>query len=498
MEAIIKASLKLQFSTELVQYQSLIILTLVIYWIAARWNALRERYSPQNMGLGLFAVIFGFGTFAAVVFAVDWGTEYLLLAITLGLGIALALSDTAISICFFLALLFLRPWEIMTEPNDHFALLPKLTMAFCIGNALLRWAKTRAFNFKWNRTATALVGFATWAFITTFKGGNMAENQALFFDNFFKCVFLFLLILNALDSREEINLIIWTIVITMFGVGVASIYRTSLLAQALEGIAVLKVRLSGFGAFENSNDIAALMVMILPFSLMPLIRKNIAIPVKIFCLSMVGIIIECIRLSQSRGALMGVVAIIGIMILSTMKNRKMAIILAALGVAGVLAVASVSSRSEADLAESKEIRMVYIQTGLMMGVKNPVFGVGFNSYANRFFEYATGAVDGAEHRTAHNSWVLAFGETGFLGFLLFASVYFTSLYNAFQFRKEKAEFFLAIVGYGIAMTFLSHTYFIYPYVLYALSGVASRLYGRPEPEKNTLASATLLPEPQSN
>lgn len=475
MEAIVKASLKLQFTAELIHYESLILLALVVFWIASRWEALKERYSANNMGLALFGVVFGFGAFAAGAFAYDWGSEYTLLAITLGLGISLALSDAAISICFFLALLFLRPWEIKVD-NEFFGILPKLSMSLCIANALLRWAKQRAFNFKWNQTAAALVAFATWAFITTFKGGNAPEHQSVFFDNFFKCVFLYLLILNAMDSKEEITSIIWTIIITMFGIGLASIYRTSITTTALQGIATQKVRLLGFAAFENSNDIAALMVMVLPFALIPIVRAGSNIFVRLFSVAMVGVVFECIRLSQSRGALLGCVAIIGVMILSTMKNRKLAIILAALGATGILAVASVSGRSEADLSESKEIRMVYIQTGIMMGTKNPIFGVGFDGYADNFFIYATGAVDGAEHRTAHNSWVLAFGETGLPGLLLFASVYFSALLGAYRYRKEKTEFFLSIIGYGIAMTFLSHTYFIYPYVLYALSGVAARQF----------------------
>lgn len=494
MKEIITASLKIKFAQEIIQYQSLILMALVTYWIAARWDAIKQRFSPEGMGPTLFWLITAFSVFFGVVCAVDWGTEYVLLAATIALGVALAMFDSAISICFFIALLFMRPWEIIKD-NDYFGVLPKLTMSLCIANLLLGYARKKTVTLRWNRTATFLFAYAGWCYLTTMKSSNPGLYQTIFFDNFFKCTFLFTLILNMMDSVEEINLVLWTMVITMFGVGFVSIYQTAETAEALQHVLTEKVRLMGFGAFSNSNDIGALMVMIFPFAFVPLVQKGSKLFTRVLSGTVVAMVFECVRLSQSRGAMLGVAAILGFVALSTIKNRKAAIALAIVGALGVGAVAKVSGgRSEADLNESSEIRMVYIQTGLMMGLKNPVFGVGFEGYGDNFNAYQTKAVaDTIGHRTAHNSWILALAETGFLGLFLYAAVFFSALVSSWRFVGQRPEFFLAIVGYGIAMTFLSHTYFIYPYLMYGLQGVAARLYGEEREAEAEKALAKLSP-----
>ena len=81
-----------------------------------------------------------------------------------------------------------------------------------------------------------------------------------------------------------------------------------------------------------------------------------------------------------------------------------------------------------------------------------------------------------ERRKAHNSWVLAFAETGFLGLFLYVLSFGTSVKFAAQIRNEAPEYLLCILGYGIVMTFLSHTYLLYPLLLYGIIGCANRIY----------------------
>ncbi len=70
--------------------------------------------------------------------------------------------------------------------------------------------------------------------------------------------------------------------------------------------------------------------------------------------------------------------------------------------------------------------------------------------------------------TAHSSWVLALGEGGFAALFLFASLWIYGAFAAWKIRLDQPEYFLGIAGYGMAITFLSHTYLLYPYILLAL------------------------------
>jgi hypothetical protein len=109
-----------------------------------------------------------------------------------------------------------------------------------------------------------------------------------------------------------------------------------------------------------------------------------------------------------------------------------------------------------------------------MVVHSPIFGVGFSGYPMEFEHYAPRFIESGV-RTAHSSWFLALAETGFLGFALFLGLFLWALRTSWNLRKIFPELFFATLGYGIAMSFLSHTYAIYFYILLGVVFVASRL-----------------------
>ncbi len=492
------ATLRVGFADTLAQFEAAILCMLAVYWSFSRWEAIRAKFSRENLGPTMLGVIILFSLFLGTMFTIEWGTEFFGLAAMLACCIALGLCDTSISICVFLALLFLRPWEII-QNNDYFAVLPRLTMSLCLVNGMIDYTKRGRIKIEWNRTASFLMGFAVWLLLTTVKSGNPEEAMSFFFDVVFKDIFLFVLILNLVKTPQELDLIVWTIVITMCGVGVASVYQTwqymdspmlAALSGALTGAEGEEVRLLGFGAFENSNDIGAIMVMVLPFMIVPVLNSAANRWVRLGSLIAIVIDAGCIFMCKSRGAQLGVVASIGIYSFVKMKNRKHAVGMVVLALLASAGASQLSSRNEADLDESKRFRVIYLETGIVMGLKNPILGVGFNGYGDAFTRYQTGEVESTDHRTAHNSWVLAFGETGGVGLALFLAFFGSVGLLAWKIRKQKPEFLMALVGYGIAMSFLSHTYLIYPYLLCVLICVAYAQYGGKSDEALPAAGGT--------
>jgi O-antigen ligase len=135
----------------------------------------------------------------------------------------------------------------------------------------------------------------------------------------------------------------------------------------------------------------------------------------------------------------------------------------------------ISNRSSEDLEGSSAGRKTYLKAGIRMGFLNPIFGVGFNAFPESLQRYSTESLEESKQMTAHNSWVLAFAETGPIGLILFTATFVMTLMLAWQIYAAQPEFLLALVGYGVSIFFLSHTYLIYPYLLYALVHVANRL-----------------------
>jgi len=103
--------------------------------------------------------------------------------------------------------------------------------------------------------------------------------------------------------------------------------------------------------------------------------------------------------------------------------------------------------------------------GIMMIKSNPLFGVGFNMYMNDL------------PQTAHNSYILAAAELGFVGLFFWMALIYCS-YKGLSIVQDKSielrpyayGLQSGLIGFCSAAFFLSRTYVIIPYMLFALSG----------------------------
>jgi O-antigen ligase len=110
------------------------------------------------------------------------------------------------------------------------------------------------------------------------------------------------------------------------------------------------------------------------------------------------------------------------------------------------------------LEASQENRITYWKAATKIALHHPIFGVGYDEFPANVWQ----------HQTAHSSWFLAFAESGLIGGWLFILFFLYVLRTAWRNRERWPAQLFAIVGYGVTMTFLSHTYLIYPYVLSGL------------------------------
>jgi hypothetical protein len=467
------ALFSIHFKRLLIQAQGAILFSLALYWLTALWGPIRKRMSSSNGNAIWFLLCVLFGTFLGAVSALDWGSEFLLVGVSIGLSVALALFHPTVALCLMMSLLFLRPWELV-QNSDYFLMLPKLTFVICFAQTIMATATRKKVMPHWCFTASALMAYALWVLITTFKAPDPSQAQSEYFDQFFKSAFLYVTILNAIETREDLNVLIGTVIITFLGVGLICLFQTMGYAEISQKG---DVRLMGFGAFGNTNDIAALMVLVFPFSLMVFLRKEGSSPVlRALGLMLSIVVLVALILAKSRASVMalgGSLCLYGVL---KVKSKAITTAFIALLVLSVPLFAALSHRNEEDLTESSASRFTYIKTGLVMGAKNPVFGVGYNRYQDMFESYATEILYEWGHRTAHNSWILAFAETGLTGVVLFATVFFSAFRASWRVFPRAPEFMLAMTGYGICITFLSHTYLLYPYMLYGLVGCADRLY----------------------
>ena len=174
--------------------------------------------------------------------------------------------------------------------------------------------------------------------------------------------------------------------------------------------------------------------------------------------------------SQSRGALLGLFAVFGALAMIKITNKKVMALAVTIGLIGTIGAFSFMNRDSEDVEGSTSNRKIYWKAGFNMAVRNPAFGVGFWGFPKNLPAYVDGGNGGTEkeNMTAHSSWVLAMGEGGFTALILFLSLWIYAAFSAWKIRKNHPEYFMGIAGYGMCITFLSHTYLLYPYILLSM------------------------------
>lgn len=389
------------------------------------------------------------------------------LGIVVSVGISLSLLSPSCAVNVFVAFLLTRPWEL-GEPNALLLLIPKLCAGISMASWLLQALVLRKLAIHWSRPATLFAGWIVWITADTLvQGGDV---QAII-ENFFPTVTVAFLLYNTPRQLVDLALVRSTILTSITGVLANAYYLTLTHSSLAHG-----GRLETVGYWSNSNDLGALISIALPIVATTFFmgRPERLEGSKPTAFIVLILFLIAIWHTQSRATLLGAgisMAIAGAMAI----DRRYILLKICIGVGliiGALGAMVLVSRSESDLEGSSASRKAMIIAGLKMTRHSPILGVGFQQFPKRFDDFATSFIETGE-RTAHNSWILAMGETGLPGFALFTGLMLTILLYAWRIRAQYPVLFVTFVSYLFTMTFLSHTYLFLPYLLagWVLGGV---------------------------
>jgi putative inorganic carbon (hco3(-)) transporter len=232
-------------------------------------------------------------------------------------------------------------------------------------------------------------------------------------------------------------------------------------AQDTSGRYFLRLRSLGF--LNDPNDFAQFMVMVLP--LLWWTHSPGRWMRNLFVLGIPAVMLGyAIYLTQSRGALLGVAAVLLLAahrFLGTVKT----VILVLMAVAA-MGIVSFGGRELSTNEESAAQRIDAWYAGWNMLKAKPLFGVGYGN----FLDY--------NHLTAHNSFVLCFSELGLFGYFAWLGLIvltFMGLNRAIQLapldtpeRNLTVMLRASLVAYLACAWFLSRTYQPGLYVVLAL------------------------------
>jgi O-antigen ligase len=174
------------------------------------------------------------------------------------------------------------------------------------------------------------------------------------------------------------------------------------------------VRIRGTGIFNDPNDLAMSLLIVFPFLFTAVVSPNPGLTRRLGGFVALGILAYALYLTQSRGGLVGLAGLCAAYAYRRF-GRRLGLILATVVVGASLVVLAFGQSRLSRLESSEASAQGRVQAwsaGLEMVRSKPVMGVG----AGQFTEY--------HERVAHNSFVHAFAETGFVGGFFFVGMFY--------------------------------------------------------------------------
>jgi putative inorganic carbon (HCO3(-)) transporter len=393
-----------------------------------------------------------------------------LLGLELAAGITLSFFHPINALCFMIHLMILRPWEI-APANPLLPLIPRFGVTLCVLSALIHPRARARLEWRNLRGVTFLVGFSGWLLVSILKTPSITASLSTWFDTYFKVLTVFGMALCLVDGERSVRELELTLVLSSLSLMACGLY------QFLSG-GMTSGRLKMSGMLSDPNDMGAFIVMALPFALVPAFDEAAGLGARAAGILYAGLAAAVVWLTRSRGTMLALAAQFLAVRLVRSKRRTGLILTAVMLGVGYIGLISLVPRDQGDMEESQASRLTFWKTAANMAVHNPLLGVGFDQYPDNYMDYAVGTIYERGHRTAHSSWFLALGESGFVGFGLFCAFFVSVARVAWRNRLKRPAQLYAVAGYGVAMSFLSHTYSLYLYLLMALvlasSGVNER------------------------
>ncbi|MGF1756769.1 O-antigen ligase family protein [Photobacterium sagamiensis] len=175
----------------------------------------------------------------------------------------------------------------------------------------------------------------------------------------------------------------------------------------------------------DPNDLALVLMFPAAFALSLMLNKGIGFFSRSLGFMSFISLFSAVIATQSRGGLLGIMAVIGVFAYRRTQSKSLFLIGGALVAALLYTVAGISGRAsggagEAGIDESAMGRLYAWEAAFHMALENPLFGVGIDNFYYNYYFYSK-HWDGLNH-AVHSTWFGVLAETGFVGLLVFIAM----------------------------------------------------------------------------
>jgi len=273
-------------------------------------------------------------------------------------------------------------------------------------------------------------------------------------------------------------------------VGLMALYNKFNSIGLVEGTRVTIGRDIG-SLLGDPNDLALVLLYPMSFAIATFLEKSLSTFERLFSFTTFCILFYALLATQSRGGLLGFLAVASLFAYNRVRSKVLLISGGAISLAVLFIVAGISDRSsggaaEEGIDESAMGRIYAWEAAWNMALDNPVFGVGISNFYYNYFYYSS-HWDGQNH-AVHSTWFGVLAESGFVGLALFICLIVSTLIMSLKMLKTlnhdkhspgiRVALNAApagIIGFIISGTFLTQG-FIWPVYLQVALVIALKRY----------------------
>ena len=274
-------------------------------------------------------------------------------------------------------------------------------------------------------------------------------------------------------------------------------------AGAIIGLKAISNKLEGIGLVEGTrvtisrnigsiigdpNDLSLVLMFPMSFTLSNLLQPSIGKIHRVLLAVVSVILLWAIIATESRGGLMGIMAVTGYFAFKRIKNKVYVLAGGVILLPILFVMAGVSDRGSSGVDESAMGRIYAWMAAWGMAVENPFTGVGINNFYLNYYLFSP-YWDGKNH-AAHSTWFQVLAETGFVGFgllitlimLLFRRLWRTEVECRLLPIKERNSIvtcndgiFAGLIAFCVAGTFLSQGFTWPLYILLSMTVALAKI-----------------------
>ena len=291
---------------------------------------------------------------------------------------------------------------------------------------------TRRIQPYWRPELTALAVFFVLVTIGVMFAINRPVALGTYTGVYWKIGIMTLAIAWLTREARDFDLAARMIVVAGIAVALVALYNKANGIGLVEGTRVTIGRdiRSNLG---DPNDLSLVLMFPMAFAAGLLATPGVGRAAKALGIAGVPLLFSAVIATQSRGGLLGIIAVFGVFAYRRVKSKLLLGIGGSLAMLVLIAVAGISDRAsggatEEGIDESAMGRIYAWQAAFGMALDHPLTGVGLENFYHNYYFYSP-HWDGKNH-AVHSTWFGVMAETGFLGLGVFIWLIVTLLRSA--------------------------------------------------------------------